>query len=208
MMEKSVRQGRAIMPKRIIIAFSTLSLYICTFKRHCCCFMKKIIILLLMPMAMLTASAQNNDYNMVIELKNGTIITLGADEVGNLTFNGETLSISGNTIEDILAILASNKTEIDELRALVNQLQDMMETEKTFTVNGVSFKMKRVAGGTFEMGATIEQWSEANYDESPVHLVTLSSFWIGETEVTQGLWQAVMGSNPSYFTGNSQLPVE
>ena len=161
-----------------------------------------------MPMAMLTASAQNNDYNMVIELKNGTIITLGADEVGNLTFNGETLSISGNTIEDILAILASNKTEIDELRALVNQLQDMMETEKTFTVNGVSFKMKRVAGGTFEMGATIEQWSEANYDESPVHLVTLSSFWIGETEVTQGLWQAVMGSNPSYFTGNSQLPVE
>ena len=44
--------------------------------------------------------------------------------------------------------------------------------------------------------------------ETPAHEVTLSDFAIGETEVTQALWQAVMGSNPSNFKGNLQLPVE
>ena len=76
-----------------------------------------------------------------------------------------------------------------------------------FTVNGVSFEMVRVEGGTFTMGATSEQGVDAWKDEKPSHQVTLSSYMIGKTEVTQALWQAVMGSNPSYFKG-SNLPVE
>lgn len=76
-----------------------------------------------------------------------------------------------------------------------------------FTVNGVSFEMVRVEGGTFSMGATSEQKDEAWDGEKPVHSVTLSSYHIGKTEVTQALWQAVMGSNPSYFKG-ADLPVE
>ena len=76
-----------------------------------------------------------------------------------------------------------------------------------FTVNGVSFEMVRVEGGTFRMGATSEQEDEADGDETPVHSVTLSSYYIGKTEVTQALWQAVMGSNPSGFEG-ADLPVE
>lgn len=61
---------------------------------------------------------------------------------------------------------------------------------KKFAVNGVTFTMVKVEGGTFRMGATLEQeWRGA----WPVHEVSLSDFWIGETEVTQGLWQAVMG---------------
>ena len=78
---------------------------------------------------------------------------------------------------------------------------------KVYTVNGVSFTMVAVKGGTFTMGATAEQ-TGADYDESPTHSVTLSDYYIGETEVTQELWQAVMGSNPSYHTGNMQRPVE
>lgn len=78
---------------------------------------------------------------------------------------------------------------------------------KVYTINGVSFKMIPVEGGTFTMGATAEQGSDAYDDEKPTHQVTLSSYAIGETEVTQELWQAVMGSNPSYYSGN-QLPVE
>ena len=73
-------------------------------------------------------------------------------------------------------------------------------------VKGISFNMVRVEGGTFDMGATPEQVNP-NDDEKPVHQVTLSSYYIGETEVTQALWQAVMGSNPSDFKGDS-LPVE
>ena len=79
---------------------------------------------------------------------------------------------------------------------------------ETFTVHGVAFKMVRVVGGTFQMGATSEQGSDADSDETPVHSVTLSDYYIGQTEVTQELWEAVMGSNPSYFKGDNQRPVE
>ena len=79
---------------------------------------------------------------------------------------------------------------------------------ETYIVNGVVFNMVKVAGGTFQMGATSEQGSGFSDDERPVHQVTLSDYYIGETEVTQELWQAVMGTNPSSFTGSNQLPVE
>ena len=79
---------------------------------------------------------------------------------------------------------------------------------ETFTVNGVSFTMVEIEGGTFMMGATPEQGDEARDNEKPVHKVTLSSFNIGQTEVTQELWLAVMGNNPSHFVGDLQRPVE
>ncbi|MDO4802020.1 MAG: formylglycine-generating enzyme family protein [Prevotellaceae bacterium] len=85
-------------------------------------------------------------------------------------------------------------------------ISDDANGNKVFTVKGVSFTMLPVAGGTFQMGATPEQ--EKPYsDEKPVHSVTLSSYYIGETEVTQELWEAVMGSNPSNFKGGNN-PVE
>jgi formylglycine-generating enzyme required for sulfatase activity len=75
-------------------------------------------------------------------------------------------------------------------------------------VGNVSFKMIRVEGGTFTMGATSEQgWWSRFSDEKPTHNVTLSTYYIGETEVTQELWEEVMGSNPSKFKG-SRHPVE
>ena len=74
------------------------------------------------------------------------------------------------------------------------------------TVNGVTFYMVKVDGGTFTMGATAEQQNPDN-DEKPTHQVTLSTYYIGETEVTQGLWKAVMGNNPSKYKGDN-LPVE
>ena len=77
----------------------------------------------------------------------------------------------------------------------------------TFKANGVSFKMIRVDGGTFTMGPTPEQENDAFDYEKPAHRVTLSSYYIGETEVTQALWMAVMGYNPSWFQGDD-LPVE
>lgn len=55
--------------------------------------------------------------------------------------------------------------------------------------NGVRFKMIKVEGGTFRMGS-----NSGNSDEQPVHSVTLSDYYIGETEVTQALWSAVMGT--------------
>lgn len=77
----------------------------------------------------------------------------------------------------------------------------------TFEVNGVSFDMIKVEGGTFTMGATSEQGDDVYDNEKPTHRVTLSDYMIGKIEVTQELWQAVMGCNPSYFKGDN-LPVE
>lgn len=61
--------------------------------------------------------------------------------------------------------------------------------------------MVKVKGGTFTMGATSEQGEDAYDIEKPAHQVTLSDYYIGKYEVTQELWTAVMGSNPSRFTG-------
>ena len=82
-------------------------------------------------------------------------------------------------------------------------------SRETFTVNGISFTMIRVPAGTFMMGATEEQGDDAYNWERPVHEVTFSSsYMIGETEVTQELWLAVMGTNPSKHEGSLQKPVE
>lgn len=69
------------------------------------------------------------------------------------------------------------------------------------------YKMVYVSGGSFTMGATSEQGSDAYSNEKPVHRVALSDYYIGQTEVTQALWQAVMGNNPSNWRGDN-LPVE
>ncbi len=111
----------------------------------------------------------------------------------------------------IIAIYIINKplSSVTADTEIINNsaIDTSLRADEIITVNGVSFKMVGVEGGTFTMGATSEQDSDAVNDEKPAHQVTLSSYNIGETEVTQELWQAVMGSNPSYFKG-SKRPVE
>ncbi len=86
--------------------------------------------------------------------------------------------------------------------------------KKTFTetVNGVSFKMIYVEGGTFTMGQQNKSPNLPNYDaeasdKDSISQQTIDDFYIGETEVTQELWDAVMGYNPSAFN-NPQNPIE
>ncbi|MBR0025280.1 MAG: formylglycine-generating enzyme family protein [Muribaculaceae bacterium] len=121
----------------------------------------------------------------------------------------------------LLALLAATPAEMMAQRRAKTTKNRKAKTERTtqgtngkavsgnqsFTVGGVSFTMIAVQGGTFTMGATGEQGSDAYDDEKPAHKVTVSSFSIGQTEVTQELWQAVMGGNPSEFKG-AKRPVE
>ena len=96
------------------------------------------------------------------------------------------------------SILANGDT------AIISPQGDTIEIRKIpfkmFTVNGITFKMIRVVEGTFKMGAQSTDPNGENYDskawkdEQPVHSVTLDDYYIGETEVTQELWEAVMGT--------------
>ena len=95
----------------------------------------------------------------------------------------------------------------EDKKEIVNNSETDLNGNEVFTVNGVSFTMIKVEGGTFQMGATLEQGKKASKNEKPAHSVTLSDYYIGETEVTQELWRAVMGENPSRFKGNKK-PVE
>lgn len=71
------------------------------------------------------------------------------------------------------------------------------------TVDGTEYRyrMVYVGGGTYTMGCTSEQGSDCYGDEKPAHSVTVSGFYMGQTEVTQALWKAVMGSEPTYNGG-------
>ena len=80
--------------------------------------------------------------------------------------------------------------------------------DRSIRVGEVEFEMVYVEGGTFTMGGTSEQGSDAFDDEKPTHRVTLSAFHIGKYEVTQGLWREVMGSNPSLNKAGDDYPVE
>ena len=74
--------------------------------------------------------------------------------------------------------------------------------DRTYRVNGVSFTMKPIAA---VQGAVLGDNSQKYNKE---HSVSLSAYYIGQTEVTQELWRAVMGSNPSRFTDSVKNPVE
>jgi formylglycine-generating enzyme required for sulfatase activity len=142
----------------------------------------------------------------------GNSIVIKYFEGGRFDGRKQTFTINGSSIKSDGDTYYAQDYNYSEIRNLEKELAEKLGTasyntdDKIFTVGGVSFTMKKVTGGTFTMGATSEQGSDAFSDEKP-HQVTLSSYYIGETEVTQALWEAVMGSNPSYFKG-SILPVE
>lgn len=84
--------------------------------------------------------------------------------------------------------------------------KDINTKEFIVDESGVKFTMVEVKGGSFLMGASMEQINDAHDDEYPLHNVTLSDYYIGQTEVTQELWKAVMGSVPGSHK-NAKYPV-
>ena len=75
------------------------------------------------------------------------------------------------------------------------------------SVGEVVQRMRWVEPGEFWMGSPDDE-AERSSNEGPRHRVRLVGFWLADSACTQALWQAVMGSNPSHFTGDASLPVE
>ena len=86
------------------------------------------------------------------------------------------------------------------------------ETQKdgkaVLSSKGVDYEMILVEAGTFKIGATAEMQMVTPSEEQPSHDVTITKdYYLGQTEVTQELWEAVMGSNPSAIKEGKHLPV-
>src|SRR4029450_3841359 len=88
--------------------------------------------------------------------------------------------------------------------ALVTATLEAQSTpEKTLT-NSIGMEFVLIPAGTFKMGS-----NTGDQDERPVHQVTISkAFYMGKYEVTQGQWQAVMGTNPSAIPNEPNRPVD
>ena len=100
----------------------------------------------------------------------------------NLSYGSHTIKAvrNGKEVFKTIDVLQTGGDNIVSLSFFGNQ---------TTTINGISFTMIAVEGGTFNMGATSEQRDDADDDEKPVHSVTLSDYYVGETEVTVGLFR-------------------
>ena len=104
--------------------------------------------------------------------------------------------LRGDNNEDGIVNIADVTSLIDYLLTNEWPYNPLKPVVTTYTANGVSFNMIKVEGGTFSM------------DHEGRYRVTLSTYNIGETEVTRMLWYAVMGADPSEFKGDLTRPVE
>ena len=86
--------------------------------------------------------------------------------------------------------------------AVCGQEAKSIAGDRTYRVNGVSFTMKPIAAVQEAM------LGDNSQSDNKEHSVSLSAYYIGQTEVTQELWKAVMGNNPSTFTDSVKNPVE
>lgn len=119
-------------------------------------------------------------------------------------FSGNTPNgnVNGNNVNEEISSSLGNTFSSDAQSSQMataseaETVQEQSDTKGSYTVNGVTFKMITVEGGTFTMGASTPT-KETKENEFPAHSVTLNTFQIGETEVTQELWEAVMATNPS-----------
>ncbi len=190
--------------------------------------MKKIcaLILLLLPLALWAQNVSNVtvkqvgdkieiSYDMDAPLRNQyNRVNVYCSTDGGATFANRLEQVSGDVFDKarqghntVIWDVSAEKDKLIGDNIVFEVRIDVLE-HIDFTVNGVNFKMMYVEGGTFTMGATAEQGKDASKSEKPAHPVTLTNgYFIGETEVAQELWTAVMGSNPSYIKGDN-LPVE
>lgn len=87
-----------------------------------------------------------------------------------------------------------------------NEKEVLSKNVDTRSINNIKFNMVYCPAGEFWMGSEV---GVGINDERPRHRVKMAKgFWMGETQVTQELWQAVMGWNPSRFKGSAKLPAE
>lgn len=124
----------------------------------------------------------------------------------------DTPSVSASTLGQITDKAKSaddvKKERIEDEDVEGYEDNGLFEDKEINVTNGCTIKMIAVYGGSFLMGGTSEQGGDTYANELPAHRVTLDNYYIGQTEVTQALWKAVMGYNPSAINHGDLYPVE
>ncbi len=174
--------------------------------------------------------AENVEKKVIPLLLNGSNLRTGLFlyKFGEINYIDTTNDIHINQlVDDLRDISNSNNEEPDPPETLLTRLKNyfvkhrirviyvsiivlmlaiitpyvLVDKNKLFYVNGIFFDMIYVEGGTFFIRDNSEDKGKQKYN------ITLRDYYIGEAEVTQGLWRAVMGENPSFFRGERK-PVE
>ena len=162
-----------------------------------------------------SARQVGNTVEVTYSLDKATTVSLLLSQDGGQTYAATPKAVTGDVGQvqtgnnkKIVWNLLKDAPDWDIAQARFKVVAEKIKSLRTFIVSGVLFTMIRVEGGTFTMGCTPEQGDECNDNETPAHQVTLSDYYIGQTEVTQGLWKAVMKGNPSKFSYGDNYPVE
>jgi formylglycine-generating enzyme required for sulfatase activity len=139
--------------------------------------------------------------NMADIYIDGKKVGLTPMTISQLPFGDHEVRLIKEGCTDYTATLSVKKNETAKMDVVLNRFLT------PYYVEDVCFNMRQVEGGVFMMGTPNPYHDKPVEDSEPCHEVTLSSFQLSETEVTQELWQAVMGSNPSVSKG-AKKPVE
>ena len=144
--------------------------------------------LIVKPNGTATAKITSGSGNYSVSSSNTSAVTV--------SLSGKTITVKGVKEGSAVITVKDNKSgQLAEITVIISH-------GVFYTVNGVTFSMMKVDGGTFMMGGL---GPDSYRDEKPQHQVTLSDYYIGETEVTIELWEAVMGDNS--FDSYPQRPV-
>lgn len=163
------------------------------------------VLLMLLLFIAMPIFAQQQQANCLTELdETQTVVSTAVSDLTNDVFDISNQGAQANTYESDLIF---EQTTAKQPNLLISKKKQKKQQVLSFAINdkgkAVTFRMILVEAGSFKMG------SEYGYkNEMPVHKVKITEdYYIGETEVTQELWEAVMGKNPSNFKG-AQKPVE
>lgn len=132
------------------------------------------------------------------------LITLGVVLIGTVLFfvvqNSDDVKADQSTV-------ISETTVTNESEKVTIDYSSSATSAQREAIDELFGNMIMIEGGNFTMGATPEQGDDVDSDEKPAHSVSVNDFYLCKYEVTQKLWNVVMGYNPSNFKGDN-LPVE
>ena len=154
---------------------------------------------------------KRNHVSLILDLQGGKTTTVLEDYDGNKKLNGkfgasvyvETPTKDNHNFEKWEPALPTTFPHISSTTVYAAKwTAETIKDEVTHSIDAISFKMKLIKEVTNAVLGDNSQMDNTERD------VSLSSYYMGETEVTQELWQTVMGSNPSSFKASLKNPVE